>query len=140
MISLLFSLMILMKSDIHVCLITCRFSHCFDFLESLAKEEHIWCGYADIMGPFLEMFHGYFHDEEENTPLRTTWKRVSQELGICTQCVCEHHQAQGFFDTEYRSDTVDPLLKVLQLLDEERVTKHLEQINAKIQLKEYVSV
>ena len=58
-------------------------------------------------------------------------------MGICTQCVCEHHQAQGFFDTQYHSDTVDPLLKVLRILDEERVTEHLIQINKKIQLREY---
>ncbi|RLN33906.1 uncharacterized protein C2845_PM03G01890 [Panicum miliaceum] len=114
-----------------------RFSHCYTFLVNLPKEEHIWCGYADIMGPFLETFHGFFDDEDENSSLRIIWRRVSQEMGICTQCVCEHHQAQGFFDTEYRSDTVDPLLKVLRLLDEERVTEHLIQINKKIQLKEY---
>uniref|UniRef100_M8BTR5 Helicase SEN1 n=1 Tax=Aegilops tauschii TaxID=37682 RepID=M8BTR5_AEGTA len=112
------------------------FSHCFDFLESLPKEEHIWCGYADIMGPFLEMFHGYF-DEQENSLVRTIWSRISQELGICTQCVCEHHQAQESFDIECRSGSIDPLQKVLRHLDEERVTKHLEKINAMIQLKEY---
>lgn len=89
------------------------------------------------MGPFLETFHGFFDDEDENSSLRKIWRRVSQELGICTQCVCEHHQGQEFFNTEYRSDTVDPLLKVLHLLDEERVTEHLKQINSKIQLKEY---
>ncbi|XP_062193349.1 uncharacterized protein LOC133896754 isoform X2 [Phragmites australis] len=89
------------------------------------------------MGPFLETFHGFFNDEDDNSSLRIIWKRISQELGICTQCVCEHHQGQGFFDTEYRPDTVDPLLKVLRLLDEERVTEHLAQINAKIQRKEY---
>ncbi|KAL6846836.1 hypothetical protein ACP4OV_024284 [Aristida adscensionis] len=113
------------------------FSHCYNFLVNLPKEEHIWCGYADIMGPLLETFHGFFDDEDENSSLRVIWKRISQELGICTQCVCEHHQGQEFFDTEYRSDTVDPLLKVLRLLDEERVTEHLIQINTKIQLKQY---
>ncbi|WVZ65434.1 hypothetical protein U9M48_014798 [Paspalum notatum var. saurae] len=113
------------------------FSHCYTFLVNLPKKEHIWCGYADIMSPFLETFHGFFDDEDENSSLRIIWRRISQEMGICTQCVCEHHQAQGFFDTEYRSDTVDPLLKVLRLLDEERVTEHIIQINAKIQLKEY---
>ncbi|KAG8049768.1 hypothetical protein GUJ93_ZPchr0009g1168 [Zizania palustris] len=112
------------------------FSHCFNFLGSLPKEEHIWCGYADIMGPFLETFLGYFDETEENSPPRTIWKRISGEMNICTQCVCEHHQAQNCFDTECRS-SVDPLLKVLRLLDEERVTEHLRQINAKLQLKEY---
>uniref|UniRef100_A0A0E0E8H0 Uncharacterized protein n=1 Tax=Oryza meridionalis TaxID=40149 RepID=A0A0E0E8H0_9ORYZ len=113
-----------------------RFSHCFNFLGSLPKEEHIWCGYADIMGPFLETFLGYFDDQEENSPPRTIWKRISEELNVCAQCVCEHHQAQKDFDSEYRSG-VDALLKVLQLLDEERVTEHLRQMNAKAQLKEY---
>ncbi|TVU10094.1 hypothetical protein EJB05_43602 [Eragrostis curvula] len=113
------------------------FSHSYNFLVNLPEEEHIWCGYADIMGPFLETFHGFFDDEDESSSLRIIWRRVSQELGICTQCVCEHHQGQEFFNTEYRSDTVDPLLKVLHLLDEERVTEHLTQINAKIQRKEY---
>ncbi|CAD6218676.1 unnamed protein product [Miscanthus lutarioriparius] len=113
------------------------FSHCYTFLINLPKQDHIWCGYADIMSPFLETFHGFFDDEDENSSLRIIWRRVSREMGICTQCVCEHHQAQGFFDTEYQSDTVDPLLKVLRLLDEERVTGHLIQINTKIQLKEY---
>lgn len=126
-----------MRYYIHVCLITCRFSHCYTFLINLPKEDHIWCGYADIMSPFLETFHGFFDDEDENSSLRIIWRRVSLEMGICTQCVCEHHQAQGFFNTEYQSDTVDPLLKVLRLLDEERVTGHLIQINTKIQLREY---
>ncbi|EAZ09610.1 hypothetical protein OsI_31894 [Oryza sativa Indica Group] len=112
------------------------FSHCFNFLGSLPKEEHIWCGYADIMGPFLETFLGYFDDQEENSPPRTIWKRISEELNVCAQCVCEHHQAQKDFDSEYRSG-VDALLKVLRLLDEERVTEHLRQMNAKAQLKEY---
>uniref|UniRef100_A0ACD5XU29 Uncharacterized protein n=1 Tax=Avena sativa TaxID=4498 RepID=A0ACD5XU29_AVESA len=112
------------------------FSHCFDFLESVPKEEHIWCGHADIMGPFLEMFHGYF-DEQENSLVITVWSRVSQELGMCTQCVCEHHQAQESFDTECGSGRIDPLQKVLRHLDEDRITKHLEQINAMIQSKEY---
>jgi hypothetical protein len=103
----------------------------------LPEEEHIWCGYADIMGPFLETFHGFFDEEDENSSLRIIWRRVSQELGICTQCVCEHHQGQEFFNIEYRSDTVDPLLKVLHRLDEERVTEHLTQINANIQLNKY---
>uniref|UniRef100_A0A0E0QT92 Uncharacterized protein n=1 Tax=Oryza rufipogon TaxID=4529 RepID=A0A0E0QT92_ORYRU len=111
------------------------FSHCFNFLGSLPKEEHIWCGYADIMGPFLETFLGYFDDQEENSPPRTIWKRISEELNVCAQCVCEHHQAQKDFDSEYRSG-VDALLKVLRLLDEERVTEHLRQMNAKAQLKE----
>ncbi|ONM56016.1 P-loop containing nucleoside triphosphate hydrolase superfamily protein [Zea mays] len=89
------------------------------------------------MSPFMETFHGFFDDEDENSSLRIMWTRVSREMGICTQCVCEHHQAQGFFNTEYQSDTVDPLLKVLRLLDEERITGHLIHINTKLQLKEY---
>lgn len=113
------------------------FSHCYTFLINLPKEDHIWCGYADIMSPFMETFHGFFDDEDENSSLRIMWTRVSREMGICTQCVCEHHQAQGFFNTEYQSDTVDPLLKVLRLLDEERITGHLIHINTKLQLKEY---
>lgn len=132
--ALKFRLTVLMRFD--VCVTTCRFSHCFNFLGSLPKEEHIWCGYADIMGPFLETFLGYFDDQEENSPPRTIWKRISEELNVCAQCVCEHHQAQKDFDSEYRFG-VDALLKVLRLLDEERVTEHLRQMNAKAQLKEY---
>lgn len=117
--------------------IYCRFSDSFDFLVNLPEENHIWCGCSDLMGPLLETFHNYFNDKDADSPLRLLWKRISRELSFCTKCVCQHHQAQESFDVEYQSDSVDPLLKVLHVLDEERVTEHLIEINARIRHKEY---
>jgi hypothetical protein len=46
------------------------------YLSDKFTKDHIWCGYADIMGP-LETFHGFFNDEDENSSLRIIWTRVS---------------------------------------------------------------
>ncbi|XP_073000501.1 uncharacterized protein [Typha latifolia] len=113
------------------------FSDSFDFLINLPKENHIWCGCPDLMGPLLETFHNYFKDKSNESPLKLLWKRVSIELGCCSQCVCQHHQAQESYEVEYQHNTVDPLLKILQLLDEERVAQHLKEINTRIRHKEY---
>ncbi|RLM84487.1 hypothetical protein C2845_PM04G07410 [Panicum miliaceum] len=53
------------------------FSHCYTFLVNLPKEEHICCGYADIMGSFLETFHGFFDDKDDESSLRIIWRRVT---------------------------------------------------------------
>lgn len=89
------------------------------------------------MGPLLETFHNFFEDKHNDSPLKLVWKRVSQEMGQCTQCVCQHHQAQEAYGLGYESDTVEPLLKILKSLDEERVTEHLKEINFKIGQREY---
>ncbi|XP_020264278.1 helicase SEN1 [Asparagus officinalis] len=89
------------------------------------------------MGPLLETFHSYFDDKHIDSPLKLIWKRVSREMGQCAQCICQHHQAQEGYNAEYESDTIDPLLKVLQCLDEERVTDHLKEINAWLRRREY---
>lgn len=109
----------------------------FSFLINLPKETHIWCGYWELMGPLLETFHNFFKDKFNDSPLTLLWKRISLELGQCTQCICQHHQAQEAYATEYEFDTVGPLLKTLQCLDEERVVEHLKGINAKILRREY---
>ncbi|XP_042418637.1 uncharacterized protein LOC122006984 isoform X2 [Zingiber officinale] len=113
------------------------FSDSFNFLVNLPEEKHIWCDFSDLMVPLLETFHNYFKDANCDSPLKILWKRVSRELGHCTQCICQHHHAQEYYNVEYETDSVDPLLTVLQCLDEERVTEHLRNINAKIRCKEY---
>ncbi|CAA6672122.1 unnamed protein product [Spirodela intermedia] len=109
----------------------------FSFLINLPKETHIWCGCWELMGPLLETFHNFFKDKFNDSPLTLLWKRISQELGQCTQCISQHHQAQEAYATEYEFDTVGPLLKTLQCLDEERVVEHLKDINTKILRREY---
>lgn len=109
-----------------------RFSDTFDFLMHSPKGTHLWCGFWDLMGPLLETFHGYFDDNKNDSPLKLIWKRISYELNHCTQCVCQHYQAQDSYNDEYESQTVGPLLKLLRILDEERVTQHLKHINAAI--------
>lgn len=118
-------------------IIFCRFSDSFNFLVDLPGENHIWCDYSDLMGPLLETFHNFFRDTNSVSPLKLLWKRVSRELGHCTQCICQHHQAQEYYNVEYETDSVDPLLTVLHRLDEERVTEHLKDINIRIRCKEY---
>ncbi|CAL9102821.1 unnamed protein product [Musa textilis] len=113
------------------------FSDSFNFLVDLPGENHIWCEYSDLMGPLLETFHNFFKDTNSVSPLKLLWKRVSRELGHCTQCICQHHQAQEYYNVEYETDSVDPLLTVLHCLDEERVTEHLKDINMRIRCKEY---
>ncbi|KAG6491063.1 hypothetical protein ZIOFF_052395 [Zingiber officinale] len=120
------------------CVVVCKkFSDSFNFLVNLPEEKHIWCDFSDLMVPLLETFHNYFKDANCDSPLKILWKRVSRELGHCTQCICQHHHAQEYYNVEYETDSVDPLLTVLQCLDEERVTEHLRNINAKIRCKEY---
>lgn len=97
-----------------------------------SQETHLWCGFWDLMGPLLETFHGYFADDKNDSPLKLIWKRISYELNHCTQCVCQHYQAQDSYNDEYESQTVGPLLKLLRILDEDRVTQHLKHINAAI--------
>ncbi|KAK9097548.1 hypothetical protein Sjap_023045 [Stephania japonica] len=108
------------------------FLDAFNFLISLPKDTHVWCGSWDLMGPLLETFYNYFKDKSENFPLKILWKRISQELRRCSQCICQHHQAQEMYGSEYDSSTVGPLLSVLQNLDEERVTTHLKEINGRM--------
>lgn len=110
----------------------CRFSDAFNCLISLSKETHIWCGNWDLMGPLLETFHNYSKDACPDSPLKIIWERISQELRQCTQCISQHHQAREAYMAEYESDTVGPLLSVLRCMDEERVTKHLKELNARI--------
>lgn len=89
------------------------------------------------MRPLLESFHDYFEDTNNDSPCKVIWKRISRELTHCTQCIWQHHQAQEIYSVEYELDTVDPLLKVLYVLDEERITEHLKEINAGLLNKEY---
>lgn len=113
------------------------FSDSFDFLMNIPKEYHVWCSYSDLMGPLLETFYTFFDDKHDTTQLKVIWKRVSEELGKCTQCIVQHHQAQETYVVDYESDTVDPLLKVVRCLDEERITGHLKKIIAGIGCREY---
>ncbi|KAK9097711.1 hypothetical protein Syun_024756 [Stephania yunnanensis] len=113
-------------------LVAFQFLDAFNFLISLPKDTHVWCGSWDLMGPLLETFYNYFKDKSENSPLKLLWKRISQELRRCSECICQHHQAQEMYGSEYESSTVGPLLTVLQNLDEERVTAHLKEINGRM--------
>ncbi|KAL7180670.1 hypothetical protein ACSBR1_043789 [Camellia fascicularis] len=108
------------------------FSDAFNFLVYLPKENHIWCGAWDLMGPLLETFYNYFKDDRLDSPLKLLWKRISEEMRRCTQCICQHHQAQEMYNSEYELNSIGPLLSVLQSLDEERVSQHLKEINSRI--------
>nr|GMC77348.1 putative helicase magatama 3 [Ipomoea batatas] len=108
------------------------FSDAFKFLIHLPKGDHIWCCSWDLMGPLLETFYNYYKDEHRDSPLKLLWNRVSEELRHCTQCICQYHQAQEMYNTEYESSSIGPLLDVLRTLDEERISQHLKEINARI--------
>ncbi|KAL5758782.1 hypothetical protein ACOSP7_021393 [Xanthoceras sorbifolium] len=113
------------------------FADAFNFLISLPKQNHIWCGSWDIMGPLLETFYNYYKDERDDSPLRILWKRISEEMQHCIQCISQHHQAQEMYSMEYELSTIGPLLDVLRSLDEERVTQHLKEINSRLACQEY---
>lgn len=89
------------------------------------------------MGPLLETFYNYFKDEHPDSPLKRLWRRISEELRHCIQCVSQHHQAQELYNVEYELSSIGPLLVVLRSLDEERVTQHLREINATLARQEY---
>lgn len=89
------------------------------------------------MGPLLETFYNYDKDDRQDSPLRQLWKRISDEMRHCLQCISQHHQAQDMYDMEYESSSIGPLLSILQKLDYDRVTSHLRDINAKITGEEY---
>ncbi|XP_030499717.2 uncharacterized protein LOC115715063 isoform X1 [Cannabis sativa] len=113
------------------------FVDAFSYLMSLPKENHIWCGSWDLMGPLLETFYNYHKDERDDSPLKRLWKRISEEMGQCVQCITQHHQAQEMYNMEYEFSSISPLLDVLRSLDEERVTMHLREINAKLVREDY---
>jgi len=117
--------------------IIARFADAYKFLICLPGGSHIWCGFSDIMGPLLETFYNYFKNDCEDSPLRLLWKRISDEMGLCLQCISQHHQAQDMYNTEYESSSIGPLLDVLQKLDCERVTLHLRDVNTKIAGEKY---
>lgn len=89
------------------------------------------------MGPLLETFYNYFKDERHDSPLKHLWGRISEEMRHCIQCISQHHQAQEMYSVEYELSSIGPLLDVLRSLDEERVTYHLREINAKLARQEY---
>ncbi|XLU25568.1 uncharacterized protein [Arachis hypogaea] len=113
------------------------FADAYNFLICLPCESHFWCGFWDIMGPLLETFYNYFKDDRHDSPLRRLWKRISDEMKRCLQCVSQHHQAQDMYNMEYESSSIGPLLDVLHKLDNERVTLHLRDINTKLAGEEY---
>lgn len=89
------------------------------------------------MGPLLETFYNYYKDERRDSPLKILWKRMSEEMQHCIQCVSQHHQAQEMYSREYELSTIGPLLDVLRTLDEERVTQCLKDINVRLACQEY---
>ncbi|GFY97309.1 P-loop containing nucleoside triphosphate hydrolases superfamily protein [Actinidia rufa] len=113
------------------------FSDAFNYLVYLPKDNHIWCSSWDLMGPLLETFYNYFKDERLDSPLKLLWKRISEEMRRCTQCICQHHQAQEMYGSQYELSSIGPLLDVLQSLDEERVTQHLKEMNSRLLRGEY---
>ncbi|GMH14139.1 hypothetical protein Nepgr_015980 [Nepenthes gracilis] len=108
------------------------FSDAYTFLISSPKDIHIWCEYWEIMSPLLETFYNFFKVEYRDSPLKSLWERMSQEMRRCTQCVSQHHRAQEMYREDYELSVVSPLLVILQSLDEERVTQHLTEVNARI--------
>lgn len=114
-----------------------RFADAFNFLIYLPKESHVWCGYWDLMGPLVETFYNYFKDECNDSPLKLLWNRISEEMRSCTLCIHQHHQAQEMYETEYEQSCIGPLLDVLHMLDEERISLHLKDLNARIARGEY---
>ncbi|GFP79207.1 helicase sen1 [Phtheirospermum japonicum] len=113
------------------------FSDAFNFLIYLPEENHVWCGYWDLMGPLLETFYNYFKDDCVDSPLKLLWNRISREMRNCTLCIHQHHQAQEMYATEYEQSCISPLLDVLHMLDEERISQHLKDLNARILKGEY---
>lgn len=113
------------------------FSDAFNFLIYLSKDDHIWCGNWDIMGPLLETFYNYFKDDRQDSPLKLLWKRISEELQDCMQCICQHHQAKDTYAMEYELSSIGPLLDVLCRLDEERVTNQLKEMNTRVASGKY---
>ncbi|PON78563.1 P-loop containing nucleoside triphosphate hydrolase [Parasponia andersonii] len=89
------------------------------------------------MGPLLETFFNYFKDERGDSPLRRLWRRISEEMQQCVQCITQHHQAQEMYSMEYELSSISPLLDVLRSLDEERVTTHLKEINSRLVREDY---
>lgn len=129
-----------MKNAISFCCSIFRFSDAFNFLIYLSKDNHIWCGNWDIMGPLLETFYNYFKDDRQDSPLKLLWKRISEELQDCMQCICQHHQAKDTYAMEYELSSIGPLLDVLCRLDEERVTNQLKEMNTRIGSGKYDAV
>ncbi|MCD7466945.1 hypothetical protein HAX54_004047 [Datura stramonium] len=113
------------------------FSDAFNYLISLPEQNHIWCGSWDLMGPLLETFYNYFKDDRSDSPLKLLLDRTSREMRQCTQCICQYHQAQELYSTEYDPSSIGPLLEVLRTLDEERISQHLKEINNRIRCGEY---
>ncbi|XP_010462744.1 PREDICTED: uncharacterized protein LOC104743346 [Camelina sativa] len=113
------------------------FTDAFTLLISLPKDTHIWCGNGDVMGPLIETFYNYFKDDRVDSPLKVLWRRISEEMRLCAQCICQHHQTQEMYEKEYECSSVGPLLDVLRKLDEERVTGHLQEINSRIEKGTY---
>ncbi|CAI9114585.1 OLC1v1015339C1 [Oldenlandia corymbosa var. corymbosa] len=108
------------------------FSDAFNFLIELPNDQHIWCGQRDVMGPLLETFYNYSKDDPCDSPLKILWSRLHEEMQFCTQCICQHHQTQQTYATDYESASIGPLLQVLRTLDEERICDNLKEINAKL--------
>ncbi|KAL9247212.1 hypothetical protein vseg_020667 [Gypsophila vaccaria] len=108
------------------------FSAAYNFLICLPKDEHVWCGFWDIIGPFLETFYNYYKVDGDDSPLKILWERISREMRRCTECISRHHQAQEMYKAEYESSFISPLLGILQSLDEERVSQHLKEANARL--------
>ncbi|PWA56676.1 P-loop containing nucleoside triphosphate hydrolase [Artemisia annua] len=102
------------------------FTDAYNYMISLPRDDHIWCGSWEIMGPLLETFYN-FHD---SPPLKVLWDRVSEELQECMLCICQHHQAMDTYAADYDPASIAPLLGLLQTLDEERVTNQLKCFNS----------
>ncbi|KAJ8553170.1 hypothetical protein K7X08_023848 [Anisodus acutangulus] len=117
--------------------LVCRFSDAFNYLITLPQEYHIWCGSWDLRGPLLETFYNYFKDDRCDSPLKLLLDITSREMRHCTQCICQYHQAQELYSTEYEPTSIGPLLEVLLTLDGQRITQHLKEINNRIRCGEY---
>ena len=50
----------------------------------------------------------------------------------CTECVLQYYKAKEMYATDFLEEVVCSLLAVLRSLDEERVSKHLNEILCKM--------
>ncbi|KAG0553297.1 hypothetical protein KC19_12G000100 [Ceratodon purpureus] len=102
------------------------FVEAFKLLENAPKEEHCWCTYGKIMDPLLEPFSFFF--EQPQSDLHALWRRLCSELNACTKCVIAYHGSKERYSKTYHEAHVEPLLTVLQVLDEDRVATHLQTL------------
>eukprot|EP00898_Chlorokybus_atmophyticus_P002657 jgi/Chlat1/3392/Chrsp23S03726 len=96
------------------------FSNAASYLTAEGRS-HWWCKHAKLITPMLEIF---FH-VDASKEVKALWNRAARQLGACAQCVVQHHAAIAALREEYDDGSVEPLLQVLQRLNEARMSQQL---------------